>query len=78
MTSASGLDGINVTDQVSDRDVWRGEFFNVALFRREICNGSGLAALCNQFAAAAANGSIRVVVNLAAGDVRRVRIEQRR
>jgi len=49
--------------------VWRGEFFHVAVVRGEIRNGSGIAEARNFFAATAADGSVGIVANLAAGEV---------
>src|SRR5690348_8321183 len=77
MTTASSFDGVDVADQICDGDVGGGEFFNVALFWREVCDGCGLAALGNQFAATAADRHVRTVMNFAAGDIRHQRIEQR-
>src|SRR6266699_2060318 len=77
MTTTSGFDGIDVADQVSDGDVRRCKFLDVAFFRREICDCGGFATLRDQIAAAAANGGIWVVMNLTAGDVGHVRIKQR-
>ena len=45
MTTTSSFDGIDVADQVSDGDVGRGKFLYVALFRREIRDCCGFAAL---------------------------------
>src|SRR5438132_4665533 len=77
MTTTSGFDGIDVADQVSNGDVRRGKFLYVTFFRREICDPSGFAALRDQIVAAAADRSIRVVVNFAPGNVRHARVEQR-
>ena len=72
------LDGIDVADQVGDGDVGRGQLFHVALFRREVRDGRVVAELRNLFPAAAADGRVGIVVNLATRDVRHLRIEQRR
>src|SRR5208282_280497 len=39
VTAASGLDRIDVSDEVCDSDVGRGEFFHVAIVRSEIGDG---------------------------------------
>ena len=78
VAAAGGFDGIDVADQVGDGDVRRGEFFHVAVVGREIRNGSGVAEARDFFAAAAADGRVGIVANLAAGQIRHVRIEQRR
>ena len=77
VSAARRLDGIDVADQVGDGDIGGGQLFHVALFRREIGDGSGVAVLGDLVAAAAANRSVGIVVNLATGNVRRLRIEQR-
>ena len=76
--SARGFDGIDVADQVGDRHVGRGQFFHVAMVGREPGNRRGVPFFGNQLAAAAADRSVGIVVNLAARDVRHLRIEQRR
>ena len=76
MAAARRLDGIDVPDQVGDCDIRGGQFLHVTLFRREISDRSVVAKLRNFVAAAAANRSVRVVVDLAAGDIRNLGIEQ--
>src|SRR5207253_2246750 len=68
--------GINVADEVGDGDVGRGQLLDVALLRRQIGNGRGLTLLADEFLATAADGSVGIVVDLATGDVRQVRVEQ--
>ena len=48
-----------------------------ALVRRQVADGGCIATLRQQFAAAAANGLVRIVVNLATAEIRQLRIEQR-
>src|SRR5580692_2533474 len=75
--AARGLDGIDVANQVGDGYIGRGQLFNVAVFLREIRDGSGIAELRDFVPAAAADRRIGIVVNLAARDVRSLRVEQR-
>ena len=77
LPAARGLDGVDIADHVGDGDVRRGELLHVAL-RRDAARRSGasLGSAATQVAAAAADGRVRVVVNLAAGDVRRPFVEQ--
>ena len=70
------FDGIDITNQVGDGDVGRGQFLHITFFGSEICNRSFVAPLGDQVPATAANGRVRIVVNLATGDVRRLRIKQ--
>ena len=77
VASAGGFDGIDVSDEVGDGDVGRGQFFYVAVVGREPGNGRGVGLLGDEVAAAAADGDVRVVVDFASGDVRHLRIEQR-
>ena len=76
MAAARGLDGINIADQVGDCDIWGSELFHVALVGGKKCDGSLLAFLRNQLAAAAADGSVRIIVNFAAFDEWNLRIQQ--
>ena len=71
------FDGIDVTNQIRDGDIGRRQLFHVAIIRREISNGRTVAEARDFVAAAPANRCIRVVVDLASGEVRHVRIEQR-
>ena len=45
MATASGFDGINVADEISDGDIWSREFLDKAFFRRQICDGGGFATM---------------------------------
>ena len=75
--AARRLDGIDVADQVRDRDVGRGQLFHVAVLGREPGNRRGVSFFRHQFAAAAADRSVGIVVDLAARDVGHLRIKQR-
>src|SRR5208283_675116 len=75
--AARRLNRIDVADQVGDGDVRRGELFYVAMIGCEPGNGRRVFLFGNQFLAAAADGRVGVVVDLAAGDVRQFGIEQR-
>src|SRR5271165_5564805 len=77
VTTLRSLDGINVADQVSDSHVRSRQLFDVALLRCEICNRGLVGILGQQFAAAAADGRVRIVVNLAAAQIRQLWVEQR-
>ena len=72
-----GLDRIDVANQIGDGDVGRGELFDIAMVSREPCDGRSLFLFGNQLLAAAADGGIGIVVNLAAGNVWQLRIKQR-
>ena len=78
MAAASCFDGINIANQIGNGHIWRGQFLDVTLLGREISNCRAVSAFGNQFLAAAANRRIRIVVDFASGDVRHMRIEQRR
>ena len=78
MTAARGFDGVDIADEVRDSDIRRGELFHVAVVWREIRDRRLIAVARDLFAAAAANGSVGIVTNLAAGNVGRMRIKQRR
>src|SRR6266849_1210425 len=78
MAAARRLDGINVADHVGDGHIRRGELLHITLIGYEPGDWRFLAMLRNQVAAAAADGTVRIVVNLAAGDIRHIGIEQRR
>ena len=75
VTAAGGFDGVDVTDEVGDGDVGRGQLFHVAIVGSEIGNGSGIAEARDLFAAAAADGGVRIVVDFAAGETGQVRIK---
>ena len=77
VAAARRFDGIDVADQVGDGYIGCGEFFDIAILGSEVGNGRLVAETRDLVAAAPADGSVRVVVNLAAGEVGHVRIEQR-
>src|SRR5208282_5183823 len=74
--STSGADGVNVAENVRDGHVGRGQFFHVTLVTRQPGNGSVFALRSHLFAAGAANGPQRVIVNFAAGNHGDFRVEQ--
>ena len=49
---AGGFDRIHVTDHVRDRDVWRGEFFDVTLLGSQVGDGRVVTLFLDQFRAA--------------------------
>ncbi len=77
VAAAGGLDGVDVADHVGDGDIRRGQFFDIAMVGRKPGDGSFPGLLRNQVPAPAADGPIRVVVNLAASHVGHGGIEQR-
>ena len=76
VAAARGLDGIHVADDVGNGHVGRGQLFDEAILARQPGDGRVVAALGDQFAAGAADGTQRMIVNLAAGDVGNLRIEK--
>ena len=76
VSAACRLDGIDIADQVGNRDIGRRQFFHVALLGRQVCNRSIVAQFRDLLPAAAANRRVRIVMDFAAGDVGRLRIEQ--
>src|SRR5712692_5722075 len=74
--AAGRLDGVNVADDVGDGHVGRSQLLDEASVPGQPANGSRVAPLHNQIAAAAADGTERVVVDLATGDDGDFRIEQ--
>ena len=77
MSSASGLDRINVADKVGDSYIRRSQLFHVAVIGREVSDRSLILVDGNQFAAPPADWGIRIVVDLASGHIRKMSIEQR-
>ena len=77
MSAPRRFNRIDVADQVSNRDVRSRQFLNVPLFRCQIGDRCRIAALLHKFAAALADRRIRIVVNLAAGKVRHLLVQQR-
>ena len=78
LPAARGLDRIDVADHVGDGHVGRGQFLHVALLAAQPGDGRVVPGLLHQVAAAPANGLVRVVVDLAALDVRDCFVQQRR
>ena len=78
VASARGFNRVDVANEIGDSHVRRGQLFHVAIIWREICDGRLVAQTRHLFAAAPANGSVRIITDFAARDVWRVRIEQRR
>jgi len=70
------LDGIDVADQVGDGDIGRGQFLDVAVLGSQPGNRRGVSFFRHEFAAAPADRGIRIIVDLAARDVRHLRIKQ--
>src|SRR5208282_1980794 len=70
------FDGIDVANQVGDSHIRRGQLFDIALFLREIRDGRLVAKLRHPVPAAAADGRIRIVVNLAACNVGHLCVQQ--
>src|SRR5262249_1615083 len=77
MTAPCSLDRINVTDEISDGHIGSREFLDIAFFGREVSNRATFAALSNEVTATAANRSVRIVVNFAAGKIWHMEIKQR-
>ena len=73
---ARGLDGIEIADQVGDRDIGRGELFDVALVARHPRDGRSVAALGDQVARVLRDGPVGIVANLRSGNIGRNGIEQ--
>ncbi len=69
--------GIDIADHVGDGHVRRGQLLDVALVAMQPRDGRLVALFRDQVAAAAADGPVRIIVNLAAGDVGRPFVEQR-
>ena len=70
------LDWIDVADQIGDGHVRSRQLLDVTLVRPEICNRSLISCLGDQLAATAAERLVGIVTDLAAGDVRQLRIEK--
>ena len=76
LAAAGRLDGVEIADQIGNRDVGRGQLFDVALVAAKLGDRRGVAALRDQVAAALAERPIGIVANLAAGDVGHLLVEQ--
>ena len=75
-SAACGLDGVHVADHVGNRHVGRGKFFHESLLAAKPRYRRGIAFRRDSFPAGAANRKIGIVVNLAAGHDRNLRIEK--
>ena len=78
LIAAGRLDGVDVADEVGYGDIRSGELFNVTVVARKICDGRVVAEVRDQVAATLADRAVRIVANLAAGDVWQLLIEQGR
>src|SRR5947209_8602022 len=76
MSATCRLDRIHVANQISDSHIGRGKFFYVAIIGRQVRDGSLVALARNQLVAALADGLVRVIADLATGNVRQLGIEQ--
>src|SRR5580704_13057428 len=76
MPTAGRFDGVNVADEVRDCHVGRSELLHVAIVGREIRNRSRVSQARDFFAATTADRRVRIVANLAAGEIRHMRIKQ--
>ena len=74
--AARGLDRVHVADHVGDGHVRRGQFFHVALVAREPGDRRGVAFGGDALAAGAAERTVGIVVDLAAGDHGDLRVEK--
>ena len=74
--SARRADGIDVADNVGHGHVGSGKFFNEAVLARHPGDGSVVALRGDFFAAGAANGFQRIVVDFAASNNGHFRIEK--
>jgi len=74
--AARGFDGINVANQISDGHVRRGQLFHVAIVGRQVGDGCVVTFAGNQVAAAFTDRFVRIVANLAAGNIWQLRVEQ--
>src|SRR5438094_1472848 len=77
MPAACSFNGIDIADQIRNRDIGSRQLFYVAILGSEISDGRAVAVLGDFLMAAAADGGIRVVMDLAGGDVRHLRGKQR-
>src|SRR5256885_16211023 len=70
VTALGHLDGIDLADQIGDRDVGRGQLLTVAAVARNPLDGGLVTLLGQALATARADRSERIVVDLAAGQHR--------
>src|SRR3989449_4951700 len=76
VTALGHLDGIDLADQIGDRDVGRGQLLTVAAVARNPLDGGLVTLLGQALATARADRSERIVVDLAAGQHRDLLVEQ--
>src|SRR5260370_37129622 len=76
LAAASRLNGVDIADHVGDGNVRGSQFLDVALVGGEPGNGSLFTQFVDQIAAAPADGMVRVIANLATGDVGNGLVEQ--
>ena len=72
VAAARRFDGIDVSDQIGDGYVRRGKLFHIALVALHPGNRSAVAFAGQQILAAPAERRVRVVADLASGNVRRL------
>ncbi len=77
MPAACSFNGIDIADQIRNRDIGSRQLFYVPILGSEISDGRAVAVLGDFLMAAAADRRIRVVMDLAAGDVWHLRVKQR-
>jgi len=73
--AARRFDGVDIADHVGDGDIRGGKLFHIALLAAQPGDGGPVRLLGNQVKAAAANGMVRIIVNLATVDVGRQLIQ---
>ena len=76
--AARGLDGVDVADHVGNGYVGCSQFFDISLVALHPVDRSVVSLFLDQVPAASADRVVRIVANLAAGDVRQMFIQQRR
>ena len=69
MSATRGFDGVNIANEVSNGHVGRCQLLNVAIIGRQVCDRRIVAFAGNQLTAALADRFVRVIANLAAGNV---------
>src|SRR5690348_10415896 len=76
MTAASGFDGIDIANQIGDRDIRRSQLLDITLVGSKPRQRRVVTLLGDDGPAALADGIVRIVVNLTTGYVGHLRIEQ--
>ena len=77
LVGARRLDGVDIAHQVGHGHVRRGQLFHVAVVRRHPRDRRLVAQLRDQVARKLGDRRVRIVAQLGAGDIRRLRVEQR-